>query len=316
MTRRRRMPTPPIALALTVAAVAAGSAQFRTSVDVVRVEALVVDRRQQPIGGLTPGDFALTDCGVAQTIAVRPLGDADIDVLVALDTSSSVSGPQLERLRAATVALLERLTPRDRATLISFTHTVTLGPADAAPEALRPRLAALAANGATSLVDATTTALVWASDRDRPMLLIVFSDGHDTASWTRPDQALALARQSAVVVDAVVTGMAAPGREVAPTISSSRGRPVVQSVGTVLLHSSASSEPFLPAVTALTGGRVMNGEARGGLDAAFAASLAQFRSRYEITYTPTATAPGWHPIELEVKSHHGATVHARRGYLR
>jgi VWFA-related protein len=311
-----RAPTP-IALLLAATTVVAAAAQFRTSVDVVRVDVLVVDQRQQPVAGLTAADFALTDSGIPQTIGVRSLADADLDVLVALDTSASMRGERLDHLRAATGTLLEGLSPRDRVTLVSFTHTVSLGPADAAPEALRPRLAALAADGATSLLDATATALVWACDRDRPMLLIVFSDGRDTASWTRPDQVLPLARRSEAVVDAVVTGSAMPTRNAPTDIRSVRGRPMVGPTGSSLFESSpVASERLLTELTGLTGGRVMNGDARGGLAAVFAASLTQFRSRYEITYTSTATAPGWHAIDLDVKGHHGATVHARRGYQR
>ncbi len=66
----------------------------------------------------------------------------------------------------------------------------------------------------------------------------------------------------------------------------------------------------------MTGGQVLDGDAGGGLAAAFEASLAQFRTRYEITYTPTSAQPGWHALDLRVKGHRGATVHARRGYQR
>lgn len=53
------------------------------------------------------------------------------------------------------------LTAADRATLLTFDHTVSLGPRDTTPDALAPRLQALTPQGQTSLVDAVTTALVW-----------------------------------------------------------------------------------------------------------------------------------------------------------
>ncbi len=317
-------------LAVTAALVIVGvggavtvSGQFRASVDVVRVEALVADSGGRPIAGLTVADFRLTDNGAAQTLTVRPLIDAEIDVVVALDTSLSVRGERLAHLRAATAALLARLTPRDRATLIAFSHELALGPADAAPEALAARLAALEAGGATSLVDATTAALVWASGRERPSLALVFSDGRDTASWTRADQALDLARGSDAVVDAVVAGELASGGpgflRVAEGIPSSRARRTQPTLSpgsaTPVEQTRLTSERFLADVTGLTGGLVVNGDS-DGLAASFAASLAQFRTRYEIVYTPTRADPGWHVIDLRVTSRRGVTIRARRGYQR
>jgi hypothetical protein len=233
-----------------------------------------------------------------------------------------VRGGRLETLRGATRALLARLSPRDRATLITFDHRLAVGPTDAAPDALQERIATLTAGGSTSLVDAVTSALAWSTGRGRPVLVLVFSDGRDTASWTRGEQALALARVSDVVVDAVVTGDLAPtGRGTLRTYQAEPRRGRV-SQPTLSMDSAMSddatrltSDRFLARLTDITSGRVLDGDA-GGVPAAFEASLAQFRTRYELTYTPTAPAPGWHDISIDVKGHRGATVHARRGYRR
>ena len=58
--------------------------QFRASVDVVRIEALVL-HKGRPVAGLGAGDFTVTDNGAAQTIAVRALARQPIDVAIALD---------------------------------------------------------------------------------------------------------------------------------------------------------------------------------------------------------------------------------------
>jgi len=193
------------ATAFAVALAAVAPAQFRTEVDAVRIEALVLDKGR-PVGGLVAADFAVTDNGQPQTIRVRPLEHEPIDVAIALDVSGSVRGARLEHLRGGALALVGQLTPADRATLLTFDHALSLGPRDAAPGALEARLRALTPQGRTSLVDAVTTALVWGTGRERPMLVFVFSDGEDTASWTRPVHALALARGSDAVVDVIVAG--------------------------------------------------------------------------------------------------------------
>lgn len=283
-------------------AVAVAAPQFRASVDVVRVEALVLDGGR-PVAGLGAGDFAVSDNGAVQTISVRALAREPIDVAIALDVSSSVRGERLERLRQAAGTLVGLLTPHDRATLVTFDHQVTLGPRDVDPPALDARLAAIAAGGRTALIDAVTAALVWSGGRERPMLILAFSDGRDTSSWTRVDQALALARSSDAVVDAVVTG------ELLPTSTARIGRDS-------LIATLTPDERFLSDLAAQTGGRVRNGEAGAGLAGAFRDALEQFRGRYEISYTATGKEPGWHAIDVRVPGRRGASVHARRGYQR
>lgn len=289
-------------LAMPLALVVTTLPQFRASVDIVRIEALVL-HKGRPVPGLSAGDFAVTDNGVAQSITVRALARQPIDVAIALDVSNSVRGERLERLREAARALVGLLTPQDRATLVTFDHEVTLGPRDADPHALEARLAAIVDGGRTSLVDAVTTALVWGGGRERPMLILAFSDGRDTSSWTRVDQALALARASDAVVDAVVTS------ELLPT--STR-----RIINTGLLVTPTPDERFLLDLATQTGGRVRNGEAGAGLAGAFRESLEQFRGRYEISYSATGKEPGWHAIDVRVPGRRGAVVHARRGYQR
>jgi VWFA-related protein len=290
-------------LALPLAAIA--PPQFRASVDVVRIEALVL-HKGRPVAGLGAGDFTVTDNGVVQTIAVRALARQPIDIAIALDVSSSVRGERLERLRQAAGTLVGLLTPQDRATLVTFDHEVTLGPRDASPHALDARLAVIADGGRTSLIDAVTTALVWGGGRERPMLILAFSDGRDTSSWTRAEQALALARSSDAVVDAVVAGELRPASHASITRIDATG----------LRAPFTPDERFLADLAAQTGGRVRNGESGSGLAGAFREALEQFRGRYEISYTATSKEPGWHAIDVRVLGRRGASVHARRGYQR
>ena len=83
-----------------------------------------------------------------------------------------------------------------------------------------------------------------------------------------------------------------------------------------MLAAPTPDERFLANLAAQTGGRVRNGEAGAGLAGAFREALEQFRGRYEISYTATSKEPGWHAIDVRVPGRRGASVHARRGYLR
>ena len=61
-------------------------------------------------------------------------------------------------------------------------------------------------------------------------------------------------------------------------------------------------ERFLGELAVATGGRVRNGDAGGGLGAAFQETLEQFRARYEITYEPTSR-------DGEERKHYGDASH-------
>jgi hypothetical protein len=134
------------------------------------------------------------------------------------------------------------------------------------------------------------------------MLVAVFSDGEDTASWTRPAHALALAAGSDAVVDVIVAGESMPGANALQAEARLRPR--------------TAYERFLGDLAATTGGRIRNGGAGARLADAFKASVEQFRARYEITYAPSGDERGWHAIDVRVPGRRSATIHARRGYQR
>jgi VWFA-related protein len=277
---------------------------FRTSVDVVRLDALVLDGGR-PVTDLTARDFEVLDNGVPQRIAVERLGDSPIDVLLALDTSGSVAGRLLERLTAAAGALVDALSDGDRIALLTFSESLALrAPLTEDRDRVRRALAGVRAAGATSVVDALSAALSLSGTNGRPTLLLVFSDGLDTASWLTPAQLLDQARRSEVVIDGVVVSSAPlPPRGGVPT-----GQPA---------RDSDDSERILQRVTAATGGQLLDGSRGERLSSAFVEALRSFRQRYEITYSPAGAAtPGWHAIEVRLKRHRGATVRARPGYLR
>jgi VWFA-related protein len=114
-------------------------------------------------------------------------------------------------------------------------------------------------------------------------LLLVFSDGLDTASWLRPERVLDSAKRS----DMVVYGVSSRGPE---------------------------ESKFLEDLTELTGGDTLTIESTRDLSAAFLKILDEFRQRYLISYSPTGVAPdGWHRLDVRVKGRR-LTVKSRTGY--
>lgn len=256
---------------------------FTSRVESVRVDVLVSDERG-PVLGLQASDFEIDDAGVPQQVDLIAFEQVPLSVVLALDTSDSVAGEALERLRDAGRMAVEALKAGDQAGLVTFATTVSVrAPLTADAARLRLALAQPVETGNTALVDATYTALALAaSDTARP-LAVVFSDGADTASFLVPDAVLATARRSDTVVYAVRTNQRSPVR-------------------------------FLDDITALTGGRVLTIDSSGKLGTALLAIFDEFRHRYVISYRPRGVSrDGWHPLRVRVKNRR-VTIRARPGY--
>jgi Ca-activated chloride channel family protein len=286
-----------------------GQERFRAGVDVVRVDVLVMDGGR-PVSGLQAEDFELRDRGVVQTIQSSVIADIPVSMLLALDTSESVEGPRLQRLRAASVAALEALGPGDRGALLTFAGPVRLrGDWGPVSSALRTAIEAVQAGGSTSLFDAAFTALTL---RDtvpgNRSLIVLFSDGADTSSWLPSHAVLDKARRTDSVVYSAVVGP--PARETTMQYRSGIQLRDVRDLPPF------ESKPFVEALADLTGGSTFTARGADGLRDTFTTIVAEFRSRYLLTYTPEGVdGAGWHPIEVKLKQRKGR-VTARRGYDR
>lgn len=285
---------------------------FRTRASGVSIDVLVTDN-ERPVAGLTAKDFELTDSGVAQTIEVTSLRDLPVDVIIVLDISTSLREEGLKYLVRATDTLLGSLQSRDRAALVTFSQVVVIrAELTSAHANVRAIARDLKIEGTTSAIDAVFAATTLQTQQNRASLLLVFSDGIDTASWLRPDQVLETVRRSAVVPYAVVLGVTPTGP--APDHRFPTGLPPRRpSVG-------VTNEPFDPAERFLgelvvTGGGVfMEAENTRALERRFAEALDSFRERYVITYVPRGVEKaGWHPVDIRVKGRH--RVRARPGYV-
>ena len=258
---------------------------FKSSVEAVRVDVLVT-RGGRPVEGLTAGDFDVLDNGILQQIDRAAFEEIPLNVVFALDASSSVEGERAQHLRAASRGVLDRLKPEDHAALITFGETIVVRSGlthDMA--AIRAALDQTQPFGDTSLVDASYTGLLLGESQPGRALVIVFSDGMEVSSYLDPEAVLEAGKRS----DSVVYGVALKG------------------VGKV---------PFLRRLADASGGDLFEIESTRDIDAAFVKVLDQFRHRYLLSYTPRGVARGgWHRLEVRVKQR-GVAVKARPGYVR
>ena len=255
---------------------------FSSRIKAVRVDVLVTDNGQ-PVRGLGPADFDIRDNGVLQPIDFVSFEQIPLNLVLAFDVSDSVVAERLERLRMAASAILRGLAPRDQSALVTFSHVVHLGArlsTDAA--AVQSALTRVSDGGSTSLIDGVYAGMqVGESDAGRE-LLVIFSDGLDTASWLPASGVIDAAKRSDVVAYAVS------------------------------VRSPAKPE-FLRELTSTTGGRLFEIEKTENLESLFVRILQEFRQRYLVSYTPTGVAAsGWHKLDVRVKR--GGSVKARPGY--
>jgi VWFA-related protein len=272
-------------VAAWAAGLAAQSQQtFSSTVEAVRVDVLVTDGGR-PVRGLQAHDFEVLDNGVPQQVDLVSFDEVPLNLVLVFDMSDSVVGERLEHLRQAAGHLLSGLTPRDQAALVLFNDAVALGsPLTTNLERVRSNLLAREGRGDTALVDAVYGGLMVGESSVGRALMIVFSDGVDTASFLTPDAVLDTAKRSDVVVYAAVAG--------AP-----------------------SKIPLLNDLTELTGGAFHDAGTTAQLGAVFDRILAEFRQRYLVGYSPRGVPrEGWHRLEVRVRGKR-LQVRARPGYF-
>jgi VWFA-related protein len=286
------------AVALLVAmsaAVAAGQQPlFRSNVDVVRIDVSVMSGLS-PVAGLTRDHFIVTDNGVPQTVDSATLESVPLSITLLLDTSESMRFDRIENLIKASTSLVTKLHEQDQAALLTFSEPVKrIVPMTALRKPLLDALGALEANGATSLNDAVFLALQLkpATVVDSTSVLLVFSDGHDTASWLRTDQVLEATRRSNQLLH--VIELMAPG-----SLSNAGSRP----------------SETLRQLARAGGGRHWAAQRPKDLDDLFDKALNELRARYLLSYSPTGVSrDGWHDVKVTLKNARG-DVTARPGYF-
>jgi VWFA-related protein len=263
----------------------AAQAQFAARAEGVLVD-VEVTRGGKPVQGLTTADFTLRDNGVLQTIDVSNASSGPINTVLALDTSASTVGQRLTDLTAAGRAFVADLRSGDRAALITFNHLVQpVLPLTEDLPAVSAALGRLTPGGNTALLDSVYTSLVTTQDAIGATLIVVYTDGVDTASWLDGDELIDAASRSNAVVDAVVAR-------------------------------SAHAYPEVKRVVDATAGAIVEINPKSDLAREFSRLLSDFRHRYLVTFTPTGVAAGgYHRLELHVRGS-GLNVHARPGYVR
>jgi VWFA-related protein len=293
--------TAPIGAAETPALPQQQAPVFRAGADVVSVEASV-RRNRRAVTGLKAADFELLDNGVPQVITDVSYERLPIDVTVLLDTSASVTGAALDRLRLALRQLRADLGTRDRLRLLTFNQRVKRVIDFGDPAAVTDTaLSALGGAGSSAVFDSLSVALAGTTPPGRRQLVVLFTDGQDSSSITDTETLLDVARRSTPTIAVVLAS--APGE-----------RPA-----SLLRNPSRNSPPTISAlaeqVASETGGFVATITPEEDVTSTFRRVLEQFRTSYVLYFTPQGVErQGSHTLDVRVKNAK-VEVRARRGYV-
>jgi hypothetical protein len=145
---------------------------------------------------------------------------------------------------------------------------------------LRALVAAPTPSGDTALHDAAHVAMLLGTSAPGRPIVILFSDGDDTASFLAEDAVLETAQRTGAVVSVVMI--------------DGEGR-------------------LLQQLATITGGVLVKERSLDRVAERFAELLESFRNRYLLSFAPSGVEKaGWHKLTVRVKG--GGDVRARTGY--
>ena len=175
----------------------------RVRTDLVTIPLFVTDARGRRIPGLAQSDFEVLDNGRRVEPVYFAAGAEHVSLLFLLDASGSTRDIITEQ-RETALAVFSRFGPRSRVAVMQFREQpdLTLPFTDDLRRAHTAFQIAALPDRRTAIFDAALAAArAFVSGQQNPTerrIVILFSDGLDTASTTRPDAAIAEARAAGV----------------------------------------------------------------------------------------------------------------------
>jgi Ca-activated chloride channel homolog len=294
---RRAAWLPLFALCLTATALSQDNV-IRVNVRLVRMLVTVRDASGRLIGSLNKNDFAISDNGVPQDIAVfERQTEQPLSVALLVDTSASTGIQmhyELDSVSKFLRTLLGEGNAEDRAALYSFNWRVNLHTSYTRRyERLDQQLKTLRSEGGTSLYDAIYLASRDLEGREGRHVIVVVTDGGDTTSTKNYHQALESAQRADTVMYPIV---------VVP-ITNDAGR-------------NTGGEHALTTLAAGTGGKIFMPSASGELDRVFSDILRELRTQYMVGYYPKSiplTKDRFHVLKVDLKDRN-LRANTRAGY--
>jgi Ca-activated chloride channel family protein len=264
----------------TFALAAQETTTFHVDVRLVNIFVNVTDRNGALVGGLTRDDFAVFEDGRPQQIAIfERQSELPLNLTLAIDTSGSVQKDMSQEAAAARRFAHAILRQQDQMSVLQFATTVReLTPFTNKLALIDHGLGELRGDWATALYDAICQGSAGLGGKEGRKVLVIVSDGDDTAKNSTYAQALEAALRNEVMIYSLID----------VPIEASAGRDL-------------GGEHALITLAEQTGGKHFY-VSEGGLDKAFARVSDDLRTQYLIGYYPHYQVPGtnFHRITITV----------------
>ena len=282
----------------------AQSRRFTTGVELVPLTVTVTDRAGRTVPDLAAADFAIFEEGRRQAVSHFASGDAPIDMGFLLDTSSSMRD-NLPLAQKAARGLVRQLRAGDRGAVAGIGSTVSLHqPLTSDLARVDEALRSSQANGNTALYDALYIVLrQYQQERQdstdvRRQVIVLMSDGIDTASHVTFEDVLDLVRR----VEATIY-----------VVSLGEDPALLKNV--VGDRKSFESAHALKTLARESGGRLFASRTARELPAIYDAIGQELRHQYVIGYLPNQGADGtFRRISVGVLEPRLGVARTRAGY--
>ena len=266
---------------------------FKSGTQLVSVFATVTDAQKRLVPSLTQEDFEILDNDKPQPIVFFQNEVQPITVVVMLDTSGSMTG-NIALLRAAAAQFLIRLLPADKGRVGAFNDKIQFSSRFTSDrDELVSGVKELDYGNGTKLWDAVAASLDELKGIEGRRVILVFTDGDDTASSVSFGKVVDRARAEEVMVYAI-------GLE----STYFNGQRTVRT----------SPDSGLRKIADETGGGYFELKKTADLAPTFTRVAQELHSQYVLGFTPTQLDSKVHKLTVRVKQA-GMTARARRTYI-
>jgi Ca-activated chloride channel homolog len=278
---------------LTAVVVSTQEPTFRSSTRIVPVITTVLDAQGRLVPSLEREEFTILDNGKPQEIVFFQNDVQPFTVVVMLDYSASMTA-NLDLLKSATEQFLLRLLPADRGQVGSFSDKIQFsGTFTNDRDDLIFALDDLQFGNPTRLYDAIDASMDMLKDVDGRKVVLVFTDGDDTASRKGFGDVLDQARDQEMMIYAI-------GLE----SEYFNGQRMVRSRPAGALKRLAEE----------TGGGYFELKKNADLAPTFTRVAQELHSQYTLGFTPAVLDGKEHKLAVRMKQP-GMTGRARRSYI-
>ena len=263
---------------------------FETTARVLLLSALVKNGRGSPILGLDRKDFRVFEDGNPLEIRSFFTERLPLDLVLVLDTSSSLGQEGITTVRKAAHSFVQNLADSDRVALFEIKNEpIKVLGFTSDRKQMTASIDGLASKGQTALFDTLGAALNELEGRKRGRRAIVmFTDGRDSI--------YELARNKAYQMRVAIE-------------RAQNAETVVYTIGL----GKKINRGALETVAADTGGRFLYADRALRLPKLFQEVVLDLKHQYVLGVVPKATNTGYHALKVEVRKRRARVV-TRKGY--